>query len=416
MSAADRSPSGALWADGERRPAMRVVGPLLGAVWVLFLLQPWQAAWEAAPGAARTISLAAVAGQAAVFLVTALGGSQRRRRRHGGWRWAWPALATQAVCVALAGLAAHQVALVGLIFLAVSAILTRPFRQAIAVVLVALAAVFVVPRVVPGWQTFDDLALSLALASSAMVGFTSLMSANRDLREAQDQVAVLAVDRERERIARDMHDILGHTLTVVAVKAELAGRLVEVDPPRARDEIGQVQALARTALADVRAMVTATRDVTLAGELAGARHALDSAGIEAQVPTVADEVPERLRPLFAWAVREGVTNVLRHSAASNVLITMTADCLVVEDDGRGPTSGAAGRPGDGRARTDQAAPGRPGTGPRGTDSPGPGPQDAGGGNGLPGLAERARAVGASVESGGVPGGGYRLTVRAGAVR
>lgn len=173
--------------------------------------------------------------------------------------------------------------------------------------------------------------------------------------------------------------MLGHTLTVVAVKAELAGRLVEQDPARARGEIEQVQSLARTALADVRAMVTTTREVTLAGELAGARQALDAAGIEAQVPLVVDDVPDRVRSLFAWGVREGVTNVLRHAAARHVQIRLSPAELVVQDDGRG-----AGLPGDG-------------------------------GNGLVGLAERARLVGAVVESGPGPSGGFRLVVRAGQV-
>lgn len=372
------SPPSAAGATG-RAPHMRVIGPLLGGVWVVFLVQPWLAAWRAPAGVGRTVALVAIATQAVVFVVGTRYGNPARwvGRDAGGWRYAWLSLGAQAACVALAGLGAREVGLVGLIFLSVSALLTLPWRRAGWVVLASLAAVLGVPRVVPGWQPFDDLVLSLVLASSAVFGFSALISSNRKLRAAQDEVAVLAVDRERERIARDMHDILGHTLTVVAVKAELAGRLVEVDPARARDEIGQVQALARTALGDVRAMVTATRDLTLAGELAGARQALDSAGIEAQVPTVADEVPESLRPLFAWAVREGVTNVLRHAAASNVRITMTADSLVVEDDGRGQSGVPAG-------------------------------------NGLTGLAERARAVGAILESGGVPGGGYRLAVRVGA--
>jgi two-component system sensor histidine kinase DesK len=357
------------------RPSTRVLGPLLALVWVVYLLQPWQAAWQAPHGAVRTLALVAVAVQAALFSVLALAGGPARRRGLLR-RWGWAMVAGQAVCVALAAPAAGSDALVGLIFVSVSAVIALPRRWALVAVVAALAGTMLVPRLVPGWRTLDDLTLSIALASAAVFAFVQLVAANRELTTARDEVAVLAVDRERERIARDMHDILGHSLTVVAVKAELAGRLVEIDPGRARDEIGQVQALARSALADVRAMVSATRDVTLAGELAGARHALDTAGIEAEVPMVVDQVPETLRPLFAWAVREGVTNVLRHAAAQHVRITMTAGSLVVEDDGRGQVGSA-------------------------------------GGHGLTGLSERARAVGARVESGGAPGGGYRLAVRAG---
>jgi len=114
---------------------------------------------------------------------------------------------------------------------------------------------------------------------------------NRELAAAREELAQLAVADERNRFARDLHDILGHSLTVVAVKAELAGRLVRTDPVRAEEEIASVEALARQALADVRSAVSGFRDVTLAGELAGARAALDAAGIDADLPNAIDDVP-----------------------------------------------------------------------------------------------------------------------------
>jgi len=206
-----------------------------------------------------------------------------------------------------------------------------------------------VPRLVPGWATIDELTISVVLASVAMFGFTQLVVRNRQLLVARDEVAVLAVERERERIARDMHDILGHSLTVISVKAELAGRLLDVDGDRARTEILEVHALARSALADVRGMVSATRAVTLAGELAGARHAFDAAGIEAEVPGALDDVPEALRDVFAWAVREGTTNILRHAAATRARITVAPDALTIDDDGPSgiPDGGATPPAGNG---------------------------------------------------------------------
>ena len=103
-------------------------------------------------------------------------------------------------------------------------------------------------------------------------------------------------------MARDMHDILGHSLTVITVKAELAGRLFDVDPDRARAEIAEVERLSRDALADVRRHGrAASASVTLPGELAGARQAFDSAGIEADLPGSVDDVPER----HARALRVG---------------------------------------------------------------------------------------------------------------
>ncbi|GEK19550.1 histidine kinase [Cellulomonas xylanilytica] len=351
---------------------MRVVGPVMGIVWVVFLLPAWQSAWDAPQGIERILSLAAIAGLALTFgwvVVTCAG----PRGGPGPHPAAARVLAVELFLVGLATLAAESRGLVGLVFVSVSAIFLLRDPRALFVPLFAAAVILAVPRVVPGWDTIDDLIVSVFLASVAVFGFTQLAARNRQLAIAQDEVAVLAVERERERIARDMHDILGHSLTVISVKAELAGKLFDVDAERARAEIAEVQGLARAALADVRAMVSGTRAVTLAGELAGARQAFDAAGIEAQVPGALDQVPDDLRELFAWAVREGTTNVLRHAAASHVQITMTQDTLVVDDDGRGPAV-------------------------------------AGPGNGLNGLTQRARQAGARVEVAENDKGGYRLTV------
>ncbi|MCG7287152.1 histidine kinase [Cellulomonas sp. ACRRI] len=374
-----RPAQGAGWApDHPRRAArMRVVGPVLGVVWLVFLLQPWQAAWDARPGAERDLSLAAVALLAASFawVVT---------RRAAPFARPTPlpqaaaVLGVQLALVALSTLAAEEVGLVGLVFVGVSAIFLLRDPRALLVAPASIAAILVLPRVVPGWEPIDDLVISVVLATLAVFGFTQLVQRNRQLQAARDEVAVLAVEQERERIARDMHDILGHSLTVISVKAELASRLMDVDADRARAEVLEVQGLARAALADVRGMVAGTRAVTLAGELAGARQAFDAAGIEADVPGALDAVPDHLRELFAWAVREGTTNVLRHAAATRVAVTLSADTLTIDDDGAdGVAADAAGR---------------------------------GPGTGLAGLSERARRAGARVETGRGPLGGYRLRV------
>jgi two-component system sensor histidine kinase DesK len=358
---------------------MRVVGPLMGVVWAVFLLQPWQSAWASAPGPERVASLVAVVALGLSFawvVLTRAGG----RRAGAVPRWAWAYLLGQVVLVAVSCLAAEQDGLVGLVFVCVTGVFLLRHPRTLLLALAASALVLVVPRLVPGWHPIDDLVLSVILATVAVFGFTQLVQRNRQLAAARDEVAVLAVERERERIARDMHDILGHSLTVISVKAELAARLFDVDAARARAEVLEVQQLARSALADVRGMVTATRAVTLAGELAGARQAFDSAGIEADVPGAVDHVPEGTRELFAWAIREGTTNVLRHAAATRVVVTMTADTLTMDDDGRGPDD-------------DRAA-----------------------GNGLHGLAERARRAGARVEVTRGPLGGYRLLVTTGETR
>lgn len=365
---------------GRTRRAMRVIGPLLGVVWGVFLLQPLSAAWHAAPGAARDVSVVAVVALAAMFIrVVLVHVGPHARPMPTGRAFAF--LAAEVVLTGLSCLAAHEVGLVGLVFVCVTAIFLLQDPRALLAPPLACAAVLVVPRVVPGWDLIDDLILSIVLSSAAIFGFTQLVLRNRQLQLARDEVAVLAVERERERIARDMHDVLGHSLTVISVKAELASRLLDVDAERARSEILQVQGLARSALADVRGMVTATRAVTLAGELAGARQAFDAAAIEAEVPGSVDVVPEHLRVLFAWALREGTTNVLRHAAATRVRVTITADSLTVDDDGAGPQDGDTTHPAADRD-----------------------------GNGLHGLAARAREAGGRVTVSRGPLGGYRLHV------
>lgn len=222
----------------------------------------------------------------------------------------------------------------------------------------------------------SGLILSLGLMMSA---FARLIRQTARLREAQTELADAAVAAERSRVARDMHDILGHSLTVIAVKAELAGRMLDAVPgdparDRAAAEIAAVQDLARGALADVRATVAGYRGVNVLAELAGARTALESAGIDAELPGTVEQVPARHRELFGWVLREGITNVVRHSGAARCRVRLTASSVLVEDDGVGPASG-------GRS-----------------------------GNGLAGIRERVGAVGGTVSTGPSDLGGFRLAV------
>lgn len=172
--------------------------------------------------------------------------------------------------------------------------------------------------------------------SAMMAAFARNIAAMNELRATRDQMATMAVERERSRVARDLHDILGHSLTVITVKTELAGRLIDVDPERARAEIAEVEQLARGALTDVRATVAGYRGVSISGELAAARAALEAAGIEAQLPGSTDMLPADRRELAGWVVREGVTNVIRHAHASRCRIELTARAVAICDDGVGP--------------------------------------------------------------------------------
>lgn len=154
-------------------------------------------------------------------------------------------------------------------------------------------------------------------AMTAMVSMYTAAYAlqSAELAASRDEARRLAVVAERERIARDLHDLLGHTLTAVAVKADLAGRLIDADPARAKAEIEDIRRTARSALADVRSALTGMRSTRLATELATARRALDSAGIALTLEGVPPALPPAAETALAFVLLEGVTNVVRHAQA-----------------------------------------------------------------------------------------------------
>lgn len=157
----------------------------------------------------------------------------------------------------------------------------------------------------------------------------------------------LALSRQRERVGRDVHDVLGHSLTVITLKTELARRLVDADPEQAKAELDEVLELSRQSLAEVRTTVGGLHVPDLGAQLASARTALQAAGIAFDLPeasSVAGFRPER-RELFAWCLREAITNVIRHSGAAHCTVTITADRLTVADDGTGLSESAS--PGNG---------------------------------------------------------------------
>lgn len=189
------------------------------------------------------------------------------------------------------------------------------------------------------WAYVFIAAIQLGIFVLNMVTFALIQAGNRSERIQAD----LAVVSERERLARDVHDILGHTLTVVAVKAELAERLIDGDPDRSRAEITEIRALVRGALADVRATVGGLRGNDLSTQLAALRVTLDGAGIAVEIQGEhSGQVPERLRDPLGWLVREAGTNVLRHARATRCTIHFTQGSLVIEDDGVGLGTSTAG--------------------------------------------------------------------------
>ena len=183
----------------------------------------------------------------------------------------------------------------------------------------------------------------LALAMGLMVGL-ALESEHKDrqLRQAEQRTAVFAVAAERERIGRDLHDILGHSLTTIAVKADLASRLVGRDDDAALAEVQALATIARQALSDVRSTASGMREVRLANEIASARSVLLAAGVEAVVPSALPPLTDERAELFGYVVREAVTNVVRHAGATTCTIECDESSVTVRDDGEGITRGGGG--------------------------------------------------------------------------
>lgn len=337
-------------------------------VWLLFLLHPLSVAWGAR-GPARAAALAAV---------YMLAFTHRRRPLVGDALPGGLALglgyAAMAVLIAVAVPAAGDAAMDMVPYVAVVAMFTFEPGPAWVVCLGLAAGVLVLDCTVAGWSRDPGGGLSVLLASAAVFGLRMGARRNSELMRARVALAERAVDDERARMTRDLHHILGHSLTVITVKSELVGRLLEVDPGRAAAEVADIERLARGALADVRATIAGTTRVTLASELANARGALEAGGVEAQMPTAVDDVPPDTSELFGWVVREGVTNVLRHSRAQRCVVVADPGRIEVHDDGAG----------------DRGAPH---------------------GQGLTGLAQRAQAAGFRMRVGRSPSlGGVLLTV------
>ncbi|MBB6567362.1 sensor histidine kinase [Kribbella sandramycini] len=355
----------------ERRGRL---GFLAVGVWLFYLGQPLQEIAQTQHGVTRVLGLINLL----VFAASYLGYFFLLRWQ--GFRPnaspLWQRLTYLGAMLALALLlitTAGQTALTCLVYIGATAMVSLDIRLGVVIVALLLGGAELSMRLVPGWSDDGTYGLAIFLGGLAVFGMRRAMQRGTELAAAREDMAKLAVQEERNRFARDLHDILGHSLTVITVKAELAGRLIQANPERAATEVADVESLARAALADVRAAVAGYRELSLAGELVAARAALQAAEIKAELPTTMDEVPEANRELFAWVIREGVTNVVRHSGAKRCTIKFSARRIEVLDDGRGPAPGATG-------------------------------------HGLMGLRERADAAGATVEIGPAPGGGFRLAV------
>jgi two-component system, NarL family, sensor histidine kinase DesK len=271
-------------------------------------------------------------------------------------------------------------------FVVIAAAVTLPTRHAVWTVVAIMVLTSGIYALRSGWDALVS-SWESAVAPFAIVGFSMIIVSRliltvRELMAAREEIARLAVTEERLRFARDLHDLLGHSLSSIALKSELAGRLLPADPDRAAVEVHDIEGVARKALREVREAVTGYRQPTLDEELAGAREMLEAAGISCETERNVGVLPNDVDAVLAWAVREGTTNVIRHSHATRCQIRLIQDGeqihAEITDDGLGaPSEGDETHPS---------------------------------GSGLSGLAERVAANYGIFEAGSRPEGGFRLHV------
>ncbi|WP_235925290.1 sensor histidine kinase [Actinomyces marmotae] len=198
--------------------------------------------------------------------------------------------------------------------------------------LAALAALAVILAVGPGEPGLVYMTLGCITSSGFVV--LSRFFAEQEAQRARQARAEAAM-AEREEIGRDVHDILGHSLTVLTLKAEVAQRLLRRDPEAAERELAEVIDLSRAALADVRATATRLRTPDLASQIESSRTAFAAAGIDAEFTGRPEDLPLGQRELASWALREATTNILRHAGATAVRVALSPGRVVVADNGRG---------------------------------------------------------------------------------
>lgn len=245
-------------------------------------------------------------------------------------------------------------------------------------VIVVLTAILGFPQ---GLLWLAAPALALGLWS---ISFVRQVAVATELREAREELALVAVSEERLRFARDLHDLLGHSLSLIALKSALAERLLpqRTENAAVAKELRDIQRVARSALAQVREAVSGYRQPSLAEELAGIRTMLEAAGITCQIQRDIGVLPEQIEAVLTWVVREGVTNVVRHSRARTCEIVLTRDKYFVKVEIKDDGVGSQG------IRNSESS-----------------------GSGLAGLAERLEASSGYLEARSLSEGGFVLCAR-----
>ncbi|MDQ0613605.1 two-component system sensor histidine kinase DesK [Microbacterium sp. W4I4] len=370
----------AAWATSGSRPGgpsgaqspWERFGWVMAAIWLVFLVYPVLALLrsDAAPGWIVTGWIALV-----VFVVIYVAGFIHGMSFGGGGLTAppkpiqWVVFAGMIACTLLVVPAASGNALsfVPFIMSFASYGLTR-LAHWVAIALgiaVAAAVVFLTPN---GMTYLTVLAIVVMLAVVNTVSTTLIIRSA----QAERLSLELATSEGRETVARDVHDLVGHSMTVVGLKAQLARRLIDSDPERAKAELADIEALTAEAIAGVRATVAGVRTATLTDQLESCRDALRADDVQMRVEGDASALSPAQSLTASWILREATTNVLRHAGARTVIVTIAPGSFSMTDDGRGLAGGE--------------------------------------GNGIRGMRERATIGGASLELATAEAGGTRVAV------
>jgi two-component system sensor histidine kinase DesK len=361
------------WVAAERQRLRGWRGAVLIYVPLIYLIFVGGAVAKYSHGARAAVGFAVLAAFCACYVALANLETSGRATAWSNWLLSGLMLGLFAAELPFARAPAFVLCL----YLTMIAVARLGARAAPIVIALTVAAV-VVPVAVGSWHDSLGSAISdftpIAIPVVAVVTFVVVRSLRGalELAEARAALARLAAENERNRISRDLHDLLGHSLTTITLKAGLARRLSEHDPQRAAREIAEVENLSRQALTEVRAAVSSYREVTLASELARGRELLRASGVELDLPTSTDVVDPANRELFGWVIREGLTNVARHAHASRCTVRLSANEVEIRDDGVGGPSSF--------------------------------------GNGLAGLRERVSVAGGTMDAGPLIPRGWRLRV------
>jgi two-component system sensor histidine kinase DesK len=342
----------------------------LSLLYLGFLFVPALAFWDDRPAIDWGATLASIVVFLPLYVVM---------QRHRDWRGALAIVGIAALGALL--LPSNPFANTYVVYAcAGAAYLRQPLGHAVAAAVFAAFAGVVLTSGLPRPVAIFLIGLTALIAGLVMASnllARAKAAKQAELRLTQAEVGRLAALAERERIGRDLHDLLGHTLSVIAIKSELAARLADRDPAAARAEIEDVERIAREALGQVRGAVAGMRAVGLDAEFANARLALAAAAVEFDYARLEPSLHPELETALAFALREAVTNVVRHAGASSVTARLARDgadvVFTFRDDGRGG------------ARPD--------------------------GHGLTGMRERIEALGGALSLVSIAGQGTELSIR-----